>query len=218
MAMTDLPDFYLIRHGETEWNREGRYQGQRDIPLNETGRGQADANGRLLRQLFERDGIDPLAWHWRASPMIRTRETMTRVRAAFGLGDDGVMFDARLREVSFGVYEGTLAAELPDDPNGMRNVGARDETFWFFRPEGGESYDDLVNRVRPVLAELPGPSVIVAHGGIARICRHLVEGRSRRDTVNWPIRQDALMFFSKGVMKVYSSAEPGAPVKDSGKL
>jgi len=216
--MTDLPDFYLIRHGETEWNREGRYQGQRDIPLNATGRGQAGANGRLLKELFERDGLDVGSWHWRASPMIRTRETVSLVRQACGLPDEGVQFDERLREVSFGIYEGTLAVELPDDPNGMRNVGRREQAFWYFRPEKGESYEDLASRVRPVLEDLPGPSVIVAHGGIARICRYLVEGAEKRDIVNWPIRQDAIFFFSKGVMSLYSSKENGAPVKDSGLL
>ena len=218
MPMRDLPDFYLIRHGETEWNREGRYQGQRDIPLNETGKAQAEANGRLLRELLARDGLTPADFHWRSSPMTRVRETLTRVRAAFGLDTEDVVFDPRLREISFGIYEGTLAAELPDDPNGMRNVGAREENFWHYAPENGESYQDLVNRVRPVLEDLPGPSVITAHGGIARICRHLVEGNTYTETVNWPIRQDALMFFSKGKMTVYSSAEPGAPVKDSGPL
>lgn len=218
MPMTDLPDFYLIRHGETEWNREGRYQGQRDIPLNTTGREQAEANGRLLKELFARDGIDPATWHWRASPMIRTRQTVSLVRQACGLPEAGITFDDRLREVSFGIYEGRLAAELPDDPDGMRNVGRREEDFWYFRPDKGESYEDLANRVRPALAELPGPSVIVAHGGIARICRYLVEGAEKKDIVNWPIRQDAIFYFSKGVMSLYSSREPDAPVKDSGPL
>ena len=42
------PEFYFIRHGETDWNREGRYQGSRDIPLNDKGGGQAERNGKLL--------------------------------------------------------------------------------------------------------------------------------------------------------------------------
>ena len=56
--MTDFtwPELYFIRHGETDWNREGRYQGSRDIPLNDKGRGQADRNGLLLRQLLQRAG------------------------------------------------------------------------------------------------------------------------------------------------------------------
>lgn len=207
MPVIDLPDFYLIRHGQTEWNREGRYQGQRDIPLNANGQAQADANGRLLRRLFDEQGTSPSAWHWRASPMIRVRETIQRVRAAFGLDNDDVVFDARLREISFGVFEGQLAAELPDDPRGMRNVGLRDEAFWSYRPENGESYEDLTIRVQAALEDLPGPAIVAAHGGIARICRYLVEGINRREAVNWPPRQDAIMFFSKGKMTVIPAGE-----------
>ncbi len=50
--MADLvwPEFYFVRHGETDWNAEGRYQGSKDIPLNERGRGQAALNGELLQQ------------------------------------------------------------------------------------------------------------------------------------------------------------------------
>ena len=218
MPMIDLPDFYLIRHGETEWNREGRYQGQQDIPLNATGRAQAEANGRLMREIFARDESRPEDWHWRASPMIRTRETAALVRAAFGLGVEDVVFDERLREVSFGVYEGQLARELVNDPDGMRNVGTRDKSYWSYRPKNGESYADLAARVAPALRSLPGPSVVIAHGGVARICRYLVEGTSETETVNWPIRQDAVMLFSKGKMTIIPSGEPGAPVKDSGPL
>ncbi len=218
MSMIDLPDFYLIRHGQTEWNREGRYQGQRDIPLNRTGRKQAEANGRLLRRVFDDKEYCAENWHWRASPMIRVRQTLHYVRAAFGLADEGVVFDERLKEISFGSYEGQLASTLTDDPDGMCNVGSRDADFWFFRPKGGESYEDLANRVRPALIELPGPSVIVAHGGIARICRYLVEGMSRKETINWPIRQDAIMLFSKGKMTVVSPGDPSAPAEDSGPL
>jgi probable phosphoglycerate mutase len=206
MSMTDLPDIYFIRHGETKWNRESRYQGQRDIPLNATGRAQADANGRLLRDLLDRDGLDPLRMHWRASPMTRTRETLDRVRAAFTVPLPEVIFDNRLIEVSFGIYEGRLLDEVGEEgPAGIRVVGERDESFWAYRPESGESYEELGNRVGPVLKELPGSSVIIAHGGVARVCRHLIEGISRKEAVNWRIPQDAILFFSAGTLRIVPS-------------
>ena len=76
--MADLvwPDFYFARHGETDWNRERRYQGSRDIPLNATGRRQADANGYLLRELLREEGVDPASLNWFASPLSRASETM----------------------------------------------------------------------------------------------------------------------------------------------
>ena len=72
---------YLIRHGQTDWNAEGRLQGQADTGLNDTGRAQATRNGEFLAGLV----ADPAAFDFVASPLSRTRETMERVRAAMGL-------------------------------------------------------------------------------------------------------------------------------------
>ena len=55
------PELYFIRHGETDWNAEGRYQGSQDIPLNARGRGQADLNGKLLADSF---GLTALVLKW----------------------------------------------------------------------------------------------------------------------------------------------------------
>ncbi|MDP1731647.1 MAG: histidine phosphatase family protein, partial [Devosia sp.] len=52
MTTFTWPELYFVRHGQTDWNAEGRYQGAKDVPLNDIGRGQADKNGMLLRDLF----------------------------------------------------------------------------------------------------------------------------------------------------------------------
>ena len=65
------PELYFIRHGETNWNAEGRYQGSKDIPLNDHGRGQADLNGRLLAALLKRGHRAPDEFTWHASPLGR---------------------------------------------------------------------------------------------------------------------------------------------------
>ena len=72
-------ELYLVRHGETDWNAEGRIQGQRDVPLNARGRAQARRNGEVLRDLLgERAGTI----RYLASPLGRTRETMEIIREA----------------------------------------------------------------------------------------------------------------------------------------
>ena len=76
------PLLYYIRHGETDWNREGRLQGQHDIPINATGRSQARHCGGVLRELIERDRIDPAGLDFVASPLGRARETMELVHRA----------------------------------------------------------------------------------------------------------------------------------------
>ena len=69
-------------------------------------------NGKLLRQLFERDGRKPAEFTWYVSPLDRTMETMQRVRSAFDVALPVAVPDRRLVEVSFGVYEGRLHSEL----------------------------------------------------------------------------------------------------------
>ncbi|MHB1110207.1 MAG: phosphoglycerate mutase family protein, partial [Devosia sp.] len=81
MTTFTWPEFYFVRHGQTDWNAEGRYQGSKDIPLNAIGRGQADKNGALLRDLLVRSGRSVSEFDWYVSPLGRARETMERIRA-----------------------------------------------------------------------------------------------------------------------------------------
>jgi broad specificity phosphatase PhoE len=199
------PELYFIRHGQTDWNAEGRYQGSKDIPLNAIGQAQADLNGKLLAQLLARDSRSPFAFNWYVSPLGRTRETMERVRAAFSEPLPEVTSDRRLIEVSFGIYEGRLHTELGAVEMAM--AGERDASFWTFRPPSGESYADVADRIMSFAAELDGPSIIVAHGGILRILRHLIEGFPRGEAVNWFPPQDSVVHFAAGDMTLYPAGQ-----------
>ena len=81
-AMRPDVTIYFIRHGETEWNAEARYQGQADIPMNARGRAQANRNGESLRPLLPAIATADYV----ASPLPRARETMEIVRGVMGLG------------------------------------------------------------------------------------------------------------------------------------
>ena len=84
MTHAASPLLYYIRHGETDWNRESRLQGQRDIPMNANGRAQARRCGEILRELLAREPSDR-APDFVSSPLGRARETMELARAALGL-------------------------------------------------------------------------------------------------------------------------------------
>ena len=101
---------YFVRHGETDWNRAQRYQGQKDIPLNALGRSQAVGNGRTLVGTL---GAAAAAIDYVASPLLRARETMELMRAELGLPALGYRTDDRLREIHYGYWEGELWHELP---------------------------------------------------------------------------------------------------------
>ncbi|HEX8416958.1 MAG TPA: histidine phosphatase family protein [Methylobacterium sp.] len=159
------PVLYFVRHGQTDWNAEGRLQGQRDTDLNAEGLAQAGEAARRL-QAVAGDGLREADFV--ASPLNRTRRTMEGLRTALDLPPDGYRLDPRLKEIGFGDWEGSTWAEIRRR-DGARAT-ARDRDRWGYRPpgEGGESYAMLVERVAPALADLRGPTVMVAHGGIAR--------------------------------------------------
>jgi broad specificity phosphatase PhoE len=162
------PLFYFMRHGETDWNAEGRLQGQRDTPLNAVGYGQATACGEILRGLLECDGRDPHSFDYVASPLMRARKTMELVRAELGLDVADYRTDGRLAELSFGRWEGLTFAEVKRNAADVQALATREHDKWGFRPPGGESYADLLVRVRQWQETVARDTIAVAHGGVAR--------------------------------------------------
>ncbi len=162
------PLLYFMRHGETDWNVQRRLQGQHDTPLNALGRKQALACGELLRAVFERDGLDPGRFDYVASPLARARVTMELMRSALGVDPQHYRTDARLAELSFGRWEGFTFAELREREPATLALAAREHDKWSFVPPGGESYADLLVRVRDWVSTVARDTVVVAHGGVAR--------------------------------------------------
>jgi broad specificity phosphatase PhoE len=160
------PTVYYIRHGETDWNVEGRLQGHQDIPLNARGRAQAAHCGEVLRDLFARDGRDPATLDYVSSPLGRARATIELVRPALGLAADGYGIEPRLTEISFGQWEGFTIAQLRNrDP---QRIAQREHDKWHFLAPGGESYKAVSERMRAWYDGLSRDTVVTAHGGTAR--------------------------------------------------
>lgn len=185
---------YFVRHGETDWNAARRLQGQTDICLNATGRLQAARNGRMLKELIREFG----QLEFIASPLIRTRQTMEIVRAEIGLEVQAYRTDERLQEINFGHWEGFTWAELPDrDPEGYR---ARLADPFGWRPHGGESYRDLMERIAAWLVTLETDAVVVSHGGVSRVLRGHLLGIDPREVPNLEVPQDKVLVLKHGHM------------------
>jgi probable phosphoglycerate mutase len=185
---------YIVRHGETDWNAARRYQGQTDIPLNDKGRAQALRNGQALATLLP--GI--ASADFVASPLGRARETMEIVRSALGLPHKGYGIDERLKELSYGHWEGKLQADLPKlDPQGLA-ARAKDPFRW--RPQGGESYADLLARTIAWLNDVTRDTVVVAHGGIGRVLRAHVLGLDPESIPVLDSPQDRVLRLRRGDM------------------
>ncbi len=185
---------YLIRHGETDWNRESRYQGQRDIPLNETGRQQARRHGDVLKALMPPiKGFDFVSSH-----LGRAVETMQLIRSTLDIDPDDFSRVPDIAELSYGHWEGKLAAELVSgDPEGVAGKTA-DPYGW--RPRGGESYQDLEERVSAWLSGLTNNTVAVSHGGVSRVARGALLGVDRRLVPFLEVPQDKILRFKDGKM------------------
>lgn len=153
----------LVRHGETEWNREGRMQGWGPTPLNDRGREQARRVGNSLAAEYDIDRIV-------ASDSFRTRETTELIRNA-GI-DAEPTFDSGWRERGLGIYQGFLRSELNKRfPAFAYDAGALSLEK---KPEGGESVAEVYERVGDawdqLLDSLDGETVlVVTHGGPIRL-------------------------------------------------
>ncbi len=161
----------LARHGETDWNREGRFQGHADPPLNETGRAQAT---ELAAEL---EGVELTAVY--SSPLRRAVETAAVVAAEHGL--EPVAVDA-LREVDVGSWQGLTRAEIEARfPEQFARWLDYDQGW-----EDGESYEAMGRRGVAVLLELAaaheGERILaVTHGGPIRAAFAFADGTSHAD-------------------------------------
>lgn len=158
----------LVRHGETEWNAERRIQGQIDIGLNDTGRQQAVAAGRWLRDA----GLSALY----SSDLQRAWTTAQAIGAAVGLSPVAV---PELRERRYGVFEGLTYAEAQARyPDGYAAFEGRNADYAF---ENGESlkamFDRVTGKLQAIAAAHPGENVaVVLHGGVLDIANRFVRG------------------------------------------
>ncbi len=153
---------YLVRHGETDWNADGRFMGQSDVPLNERGRRQAAALAPRLAAEVPEWGLVV------SSDLLRTRETRDVVLAGAAYA---AMEDARLREIYGGSMEGlTREEQRVQFPEWWR--ASRAEQSDAVRFPDGESFEDMKCRVVDAIEEISvsqdGPILVVTHGGVVQ--------------------------------------------------
>lgn len=153
-----MTTLYLIRHGQTDWNLEGRYQGQADVPLNATGRAQAEAlatqlQGRTFMALYTSD-------------LQRARETADILARVVALPVQG---EPRLREINQGEWEGQLVTAIKTRYTELWAQRTTDPAN--LRPPGGETVAEVAARMYAALDDIayahPNESVLIVSHGLA---------------------------------------------------
>lgn len=164
---------YFCRHGETEANVEGRFQGLTlDTPLTKQGEKQARHIGKILKHRLD----DPSALAYVASPLPRARKTMAIIREKLDLPLRKFGTDKRLVEINLGAWDGLTHDEArAKDPKLYKK---REHDKWSVRTPGGENYADVAKRAESWLATLDRDTVAVTHGCFTRVLRGLFEGLS----------------------------------------
>lgn len=154
-------ELYILRHGETVWNKEGRLQGNTDISLNEAGRAVARITGEALKDT----AIDKIY----TSPLSRAYETACLIR---GDRDIEIIRDERLRELCFGALEGQIIREMKADS------ASRFQNFFkapdkYVPDDKGERLEELCRRTAKFMEEVILPQadklkrvMIVGHGAM----------------------------------------------------
>ncbi|MCX2723721.1 histidine phosphatase family protein [Roseibium salinum] len=186
----------FVRHGQTDWNAEGRMQGQRDVPLNAIGEQQAAGNGERLNAFLEGQQIGHETLDFVSSPLGRTRATMELLRKAMGLDPSVYRLDDQLKELTFGEWEGFTLEELADEE--QDRILRRRADKWGFVPPSGESYEMLAKRIGVWLKTVEKPSVIVSHGGVFRVLRGMLEGLDVNAVPRLDVPQDKVFVWRNG--------------------
>ncbi len=197
-----LPPLYVLRHGETEWNRDARMQGGLDSPLTPLGRAQSVAMGRALRAA----GVGEQTHDALCSPQGRARDTAVLALGALGIH---ARADERLREIAMGRWAGLARSDIA-----LRWPGPEDEGLvdFYARAPGGEGFAALWARVGAVLADIRRPTVIVTHGMTSRALRGRALGLSVDRIGDLPGGQGVVFEIRDGV----SRALPGDGLPDTG--
>ncbi|WP_425038532.1 histidine phosphatase family protein [Primorskyibacter sp. S187A] len=179
----------VLRHGETEWNAEGRWQGASNSPLTALGRAQAEAQGRIL------SALDLSLYDIRVSPQGRAFQTAGIALA--GLVQN-LHTDTRLREIGVGAWTGKVRAE-------MQAVGeVREDTpdgplaLYDFAP-GGEGFKALRVRCFDFLNALENPTICVTHGITSRMLRAIAMDLPTAEIGNLPGGQGVVYAVENGV-------------------
>ncbi len=191
---------YLVRHGQTVWNRADRRQGQRDSPLTLRGIDQARAVGNLLNDLVGQAPLPIIS-----SPLGRAWQTAAIIAEMRGLETSDIIHDDRLAEVCYGQWEGLTVAQIRETHPEM--WARRQADRWSIAPPGGESHAMLQQRAATWLTEQDKTRdiIVVGHGALNRVLVGLMADLDPEQTLALPEDQESIFRLSDGFYDIVSA-------------
>lgn len=198
LRSSNAVEIYLLRHGETEWNASGRFQGAMDSALTDRGVLQARAAGAVLAA--RKVCADSVF----VSPLGRTRETARLVVAEGSYPE--IIWDPRIAEVSLGSWDGLTHIDI--DALWPGKLDGASAFNWFFRSPDGERYSAACERASDWLSCLDGVVIAVSHGLIGRIIRGVYLGLGETEALSLPVPQDVFWRMANGAIDALDCSVP----------
>ena len=159
---------YIVRHGQTAWNLQGRKQGRKDSPLTLKGIQQAKEISNILNNSIE----DYTGFKVVVSPQWRCQQFASIICELTGINFSECIFEENLREHCFGLWEGKTEEEIENDFPGFLAKRYIPENYWSYVVPMGESYELLYSRVGKVLDKYQGQNVIfICHEMVSKVIR-----------------------------------------------
>lgn len=193
MSLSSIPELYILRHGETEWNASGRMQGRLHSPLTAKGIAQAHVQRRIL------EAVDLKGFEVISSPQTRALHTAVEI---FSQSRPQIRTDAQLCEIDVGSWQGRVRDELQIE--GDPKVTVDGPLAFYEQAEGGEGFAALRRRCEGFLGALSGPSVLITHGITSRMLRVVALGLPTSAMVDLPGGQGIVFHLNEGRQAVLS--------------
>lgn len=191
--MTIPHPIIFIRHGATQWNEDGRYQGTTETCLTSVGRQQAVQNAQLIAK--SEIPLDELKLI--SSPLLRAQQTANIIIQSLNLKDSQISTDERLRELGVGRWQGLNSQQVKD--NFYEERKSRKHDRWNFKPLGGESLEQRSGEVLALLQSLSPTTLIITHAGILRIIHYLVFAEPKQEAAALSIPHDGLLIWKGAI-------------------
>jgi probable phosphoglycerate mutase len=194
----NLPTIILLRHGETKWNVEGRYQGQLNSPLTQKGKLQAKMNASKIEPylaLFD-------SFRFVSSPLGRAKETALIVANYLSIDNSKIEYIKAIEEFDYGKFEGKTKKYCQEVYR--EEYEAREIDKWSYIIEGGESYDIVTKRLRAWLQTLnhEEPIIMVAHEMINRALRGIYTQLDKKSTLILRQPNDVVLKLENGLESI----------------
>ncbi len=167
--MKKLPTIILVRHGQTKWNVEGRYQGRLNSDLTEKGKEQSKENAHKIAKVLNMNKPFKIF----SSPLGRAKESCEIICNTLGIDKKEIVFDERISEFNYGIFEGKTEAESQEKY--PQALAERKTNKWSYQIENGESYVLVTQRLKLWLESVKDEEtvVMVAHEMVNRALRGL---------------------------------------------